>query len=161
TTSAGWRATRRGTWNTTAASRATPMQTPSAPTTSCTTCSGSTTATTRNTTGTPSVTGRRCPSCTRRCASRWRPTGRACGAGGALWGFNFGAGAPTASLWLRDHGWDYTTIGQNTAAYYLGIALTAPLVPGMMRRRGRGCILLGMICAGFTVALFPWGGGLI
>ncbi len=81
-------------------------------------------------------------------------------AASALWGFNFGAGAPTASLWLRDHDRGNTAIGLNTAVYYLGIALTAPLVPWLMRRWGRGCIVLGMVLAGVTVALFPWGGGL-
>jgi MFS family permease len=81
-------------------------------------------------------------------------------AASALWGFNFGAGAPTASLWLRDHGSHDTVIGLNTAVYYLGIALTAPLVPPLMRRTGRGCIFLGMILSGLTVALFPWGDGL-
>ena len=81
-------------------------------------------------------------------------------AAGALWGFNFGAGAPVASLWLRDHGSRDTVIGVNTAIYYLGIALTAPLVPWMMRRRGRGVIILGMLASGVTVAGFPWGGGL-
>jgi len=81
-------------------------------------------------------------------------------AASALWGFNFGAGAPTASLWLHDHGSRDTVIGLNTAVYYLGIALTAPLVPWLMRRGGRGCIILGMVLAGLTVALFPWGGGL-
>lgn len=83
-------------------------------------------------------------------------------AASALWAFNFGAGAPPASLWLKDHGRGDTVIGLNTAAYYLGIALTAPLVPWLMRRwgRGRGCLVLGMVCASLTVALFPWGGGL-
>jgi MFS family permease len=81
-------------------------------------------------------------------------------AAAALWGFNFGAGAPVASLWLRDHGSRDTVIGVNTAVYYLGIALTAPLVPWMMRRQGRGCLILGMVASGVTVALFPWGGGL-
>jgi MFS family permease len=81
-------------------------------------------------------------------------------AASALWAFNFGAGAPPASLWLRDHGSGDTVIGLNTAVYYLGIALTAPLVPWLMRRWGRGCLILGMVCAGLTVALFPWGGGL-
>ncbi len=81
-------------------------------------------------------------------------------AAGALWGFNFGSGAPTASLWLHDHGSLDTLIGLNTAVYYLGIALTAPLVPGLMRRYGRGCIILGMVLSGLAVALFPWGGGL-
>jgi MFS family permease len=80
-------------------------------------------------------------------------------AAGALWGFNFGAGAPTASLWLHDHGSRDTVIGVNTAVYYLGIALAAPLVPWLMRRWGRGCLIAGMVAAGVTIALFPWGGG--
>src|SRR6516162_7838328 len=80
-------------------------------------------------------------------------------AASALWGFNFGAGAPTASLWLHDHGSHDTIIGLNTAVYYLGIALTAPLVPWLMRRGGRGCIILGMVLSGLSVALFPWGQG--
>jgi MFS family permease len=82
-------------------------------------------------------------------------------AAAALWGFNFGAGAPPASLWLRDHGGSDTVIGLNTAVYYLGIALTAPLVPRLMRCRGRGCLIGGMALSGLTVALFPWGGGLV
>src|SRR5438128_933281 len=95
----------------------------------------------------------------------WRPSASArallviCSAG-ALWGFNFGAGAPAASLWLRDHGSRDTVIGLNTAVYYFGIAVTAPLVPWLMRRTGRGCIVLGMALSALTVALFPWGDGL-
>lgn len=81
-------------------------------------------------------------------------------AASALWGFNFGADAPTASLWLHDYNGSDTVIGLNTAVYYLGIALTAPLVPGLMRRWGRGCIIVGMVLSGVSVALFPWGGGL-
>lgn len=81
-------------------------------------------------------------------------------AASALWGVNFGAGAPTASLWLHDHGSHDTIIGLNTAIYYFGIAVTAPFVPWMMRRAGRKCIILGMILSGLTVALFPWGDGL-
>jgi MFS family permease len=85
-------------------------------------------------------------------------------AASALWGFNFGAGAPTASLWVRDHDTHEsilkTLIGLNTAVYYLGILLTAPLVPWLMRRGGRGCIIVGMVLSGLAVALFPWGSGL-
>jgi MFS family permease len=79
---------------------------------------------------------------------------------GALWGSNFGAGAPTASLWLKDHDHGDTVIGLNTAAYYLGIALASPFVPRLMRRMGRRCIILGMALSGVTVALFPLGDGL-
>jgi MFS family permease len=81
-------------------------------------------------------------------------------AASALWGVSFGAGAPAASLWLRDHGSHDTVIGLNTAVYYFGIAVTAPFVPRLMRRMGRGCVVAGMVLSGLTVALFPWGDGL-
>jgi MFS family permease len=80
-------------------------------------------------------------------------------AASVLWGLNFGAGAPAASLWLRDHGSGDTVIGLNTAIYYLGIALTAPLVPWLMRRLGPGCVVAGMALSGLATGLFPWGGG--
>jgi MFS family permease len=81
----------------------------------------------------------------------------------AGWAFSFGLGAPLASLWLQDKsGTDpdviYTLIGLNTGTYYFGIALTAPLVPWMMRRWRHGCPAVGMVLSGLTVALFPWGG---
>lgn len=79
---------------------------------------------------------------------------------GLFWSFNFGLGAPLASLWLQDHGHSATVIGLNTGVYYLGIALAAGIVPWMMRRFGRGCPVLGMVASGLSVALFPWGGGL-
>src|SRR5205823_819460 len=53
-----------------------------------------------------------------------------------------------------------TVIGLNTAVYYLGIAVAAGAVPGMMRRWGKGCPVFGMVFSGLTVALFPWGGSL-
>src|SRR5438876_5977310 len=79
---------------------------------------------------------------------------------GLLWAFSFGLGAPLASLWLGDAGYGDTVIGLNTAVYYLGIALTATLVPGMMRRWRRGTLVAGMLASALTVALFPWGGSL-
>src|SRR5262249_36501925 len=48
--------------------------------------------------------------------------------------------------------------GLNTSLYYLGVALAAPLVPALMRRGGRGCMLAGMVADAATVALFPWAG---
>lgn len=77
------------------------------------------------------------------------------------WATNFGLGAPLASLWLQDAGCSDTIIGVNTGVYYLGIALAAGLVPWLMRRGGRGCVLLGMLLTGLTVAWFPWGDGLV
>ncbi len=76
------------------------------------------------------------------------------------WAFSFGVDAPAASLWLQDAGHGATVIGLNTAVYFLGIAAAAGLVPGLMRRWGRGCIVGGMVASGLTVAAFPWGGGL-
>src|SRR5689334_9473855 len=78
----------------------------------------------------------------------------------AGWGFGFGLGAPLASLWLKDAGGTKTVIGLNTAVYYLGIAVAAGAVPGMMRRWGKGCPVFGMVFSGLTVAAFPWGGSL-
>jgi MFS family permease len=77
------------------------------------------------------------------------------------WAFSFGAGAQLASLWLKGAGCTATTIGLNTSLYYLGIALAAAAVPWLMRRWGGGCTLAGMVASGVTVALFPWGGGLL
>ena len=76
------------------------------------------------------------------------------------WSFGFGVGVLLASLWLQDTGCSATVIGLNTGAYYLGTALAAGLIPWMMRRRGRGCAVAGMLMSGVTVALFPWGGSL-
>jgi MFS family permease len=76
------------------------------------------------------------------------------------WAFSFGLGAPLASVWLAHAGYGEDVIGWNTGVYYGGIALTAALVPWMMRRWGRSCPVLGMVASGVTVALFPWGGSL-
>jgi MFS family permease len=78
----------------------------------------------------------------------------------ACWAFSFGVEAPIASLWLQDAGHSTRTIGLNAATYYLGIALAAGLVPALMRRLGRWCIVGGMVASGITVAAFPWCGGL-
>src|SRR5579871_571922 len=94
----------------------------------------------------------------------------------AGWAFGFGLGAPLTSLWLRDAaetatlpglsaaaGWLglETVIGMNTGIYYLGIALAAALVPGCMRRWGRGCLVAGMTASGLTIAALPWSGSLL
>jgi MFS family permease len=73
------------------------------------------------------------------------------------WAFGFGVGAPLASLWLKDAGCSATVIGLNTGTYYLGTALAATLIPWMMRRWGRGCLVAGMVFSALTVAAFPWG----
>jgi MFS family permease len=79
----------------------------------------------------------------------------------ACWAFSFGLGAQLASLWLKDAGYSDTTIGLNTSLYYAGIALAAGVVPPLMRRWGYRCAAVGMLASGVTVALFPWGGGLL
>ncbi len=72
------------------------------------------------------------------------------------WAFSFGLGAPLASLWLRDAGFSARAIGLNTSVYYLGVALTAPLVPWLMRRANRACVAVGMLLDALTTAAFPW-----
>ncbi len=74
------------------------------------------------------------------------------------WSFSFGLGAPLASLWLQDKGFPDSIIGLSTGVYYLGIALTAFAVPGLMQRLGQNCPLVGMVISGLSVALFPWVG---
>ena len=76
------------------------------------------------------------------------------------WAFGFGVGAPLASLWLRDAGCSGTVIGLNTGVYYLGTALAASFIPGMIRRWGRSCLVAGMVASALTVAIFPWGDSL-
>ncbi len=75
------------------------------------------------------------------------------------WGFSFGVGAPLAALWLKDAGCSATIIGANTGIYYLSIAVLGCFIPTLMRRRGKACLLFGMLASGTTVALFPWSGG--
>jgi MFS family permease len=75
---------------------------------------------------------------------------------GLLWAFNFGLGAPLASLVLQDAGHGATVIGLNTAVYYLGIAMAAVLVPKLMRRSGRRTMVAGMLLSAVTVAWFPF-----
>jgi MFS family permease len=77
------------------------------------------------------------------------------------WSFSFGLGATLAPLWLQDHGWKYATPGVNTGIYYGGIALTAGLVPWLLRRWGLHCVTVGCLLSAVTVALFPWGQSLL
>ena len=74
----------------------------------------------------------------------------------AGWAFSFGLGAPLASLWLRDAAHSARVIGLNTSLYYLGVALAAPLVPWLMRRGGRSCVVAGILGDALVTALFPW-----
>src|SRR5437868_1323680 len=77
----------------------------------------------------------------------------------AAWSFSFGLGAPLAALWLKAAGCLDSTVGDNTGAYYLGMAVAAAAVPWLMRRWGNGCIVVGALVSGLTVAVFPWGEG--
>jgi cyanate permease len=77
------------------------------------------------------------------------------------WAFGFGLGAPLAALWLEQHGLDRSVTGLNTSLYYLGVALAAPLVPCLMRRCNRACVITGMTLDAATTALFPLCGNLL
>jgi MFS family permease len=78
------------------------------------------------------------------------------------WAFSFGLAAVSGlcSLWLERAGCDHSLIGLNTSIYYFGILLASAVVPWVMRRWGRWCVIAGMVVSGVSVALFPWGGGL-
>ena len=75
------------------------------------------------------------------------------------WAVSFGLLSALAPLWLRSHGQSAGVIGLNTSLYYLGVAVTAPFVPWLMRRAGRNCVLVGMVGDALTTALFPYAGG--
>lgn len=72
------------------------------------------------------------------------------------WAFGFGLGAPLASLWLRDAGYNAQIIGLNTSCYYLGVALAACAVPWLMRRACRLCVVGGVLVDAAVIAVFPW-----
>src|SRR5262245_42283470 len=74
----------------------------------------------------------------------------------AGWAVSFGLGTQLASLWLADAGWSRRAIGLNQSAYYLGVALTSALVPALMRRHARACVVAGMVLDALTTAAFPW-----
>jgi MFS family permease len=71
------------------------------------------------------------------------------------WAFSFGLGAPLASLWLGNAGLSGKAIGLNTSLYYLGVALAAPLVPWLMPRGNRACVVAGMVLDAAATAAFP------
>ena len=64
-------------------------------------------------------------------------------------------------LWAFSFGLSETIVGLNTGIYYLGIAVTAAIVPWLMRRHGRATLIVGMVVTAVTVAWFPWGNGLV
>jgi MFS family permease len=74
----------------------------------------------------------------------------------AGWAFSFGLGAPLASLLLHDAGLSARAVGLNTSVYYLGIALAAGMVPRLMARADRGCLVAGMVLDAAVTAVFPW-----
>jgi MFS family permease len=74
----------------------------------------------------------------------------------AGWAFSFGLGAPLASLWLHEAGLSAKLVGLNTSFYYFGIALASPVIPWLMARFNRGCLVAGMVVDALTTALFPW-----
>src|ERR1700722_4090397 len=75
----------------------------------------------------------------------------------AGWAFSFGLSVPLAALWLEQHGCTQKIIGLNSSAYYLGVAVTSLVLPALMRRSGRRCVVAGMLIDGLTTALFPFG----
>jgi MFS family permease len=75
----------------------------------------------------------------------------------AGWAFSFGLSVPLAALWLEHHGCSQKVIGLNSSAYYLGVAGASLVLPALMRRSGRGCVVAGMVVDGLTTALFPFG----
>ncbi|MHB1423551.1 MAG: MFS transporter [Gemmataceae bacterium] len=72
------------------------------------------------------------------------------------WAFGFGMSTPLASLWLRDAGRNARVIGLNTSLYYLGVALASFIVPSLMRRSSRLCVVGGIVADAVASALFPW-----
>src|SRR5262245_24308687 len=74
------------------------------------------------------------------------------------WAVSFGLPASPAPLTLRDAGQSPSSIGLNTSLYYLGVAAASPLVPLLMRR-GRACVVVGMLIDAVTTAVFPFVSG--
>lgn len=90
------------------------------------------------------------------CVSRWCRPLLLVSLASLGWAVSFGLGAPLASLWLRDAGCSARAIGLNTSIYYLGVAVAAPVVPWLMRRHNRTCVVIGMLLDAVTTALFPF-----
>lgn len=74
------------------------------------------------------------------------------------WAFGFGLECPLASRWLQDAGHSESFIGFNTGTHFFGVILMGAFAPALMRRFGRGCILIGLLLSGIGVAAFPYGG---
>jgi MFS family permease len=74
----------------------------------------------------------------------------------AGWAFGFGLGAPLSSLWLRDTGCSARIIGLNSSVYYLGVVVAAFVVPALMRRAGRLCVVGGILVDAGVTIFFPW-----
>lgn len=77
----------------------------------------------------------------------------------AGWGFGFGVGTQVVSLWAKQRGASDSLIGWLHAIYYLGVALTAIVVPLLARRWGLRTVLAGMAISVLTLVLFPWSRG--
>src|SRR5688500_7617809 len=76
------------------------------------------------------------------------------------WAVSFGLLGSLAPLTMRDAGQSPTSIGLNTSLYYLGVAAASPLVPALMRR-GRACVVAGMLIDALTTAAFPFVSGAV
>jgi MFS family permease len=74
------------------------------------------------------------------------------------WAFSFGLECPLASRWLEITGHSEGFIGLNTGAHFFGVIIGGIASPAIMRRCGRGCIAVGLLLSGATVAMFPWNG---
>jgi MFS family permease len=64
---------------------------------------------------------------------------------------------PLASRWLQDAGHSDTFIGLNTGTHFFGVIVMGAFAPALMRRFGRGCVLIGLLLSGVGVAAFPYG----
>jgi MFS family permease len=76
----------------------------------------------------------------------------------AGWAFSFGLGSQVVSHWLKANGATETVIGLAHSFYYFGLAVGSCAVPVLSRRLGpKLCATFGMLGAGATLAVFPWG----
>jgi MFS family permease len=75
----------------------------------------------------------------------------------AGWAFSFGLSVPLGALWLENRGCSQKVIGLNSSLYYLGVAGASLVLPALMRRSSRRCVVAGMIIDGLATALFPFG----
>src|SRR4029079_8690466 len=78
----------------------------------------------------------------------------------AGWAFSFGLSVPLAALWLEGQGCSQKLVGLNSSAYYVGVAAASLVLPALMRRGGRRCVVAGMAVDALATALFPFGMGL-